>query len=423
MHPKLKATEIHPDYSTTGRHIPALDGIRGLAILLVFMDHFLWSNPDAQGSWIVRLGARIHGAGWIGVDLFFVLSGFLITGILYDTLKGPHFFRNFYARRALRIFPLYYGVLLVLFLGTLLTGGHWDSLAAIKLLTYTENLAVHPTGVAITSSWFNISHFWSLAIEEQFYFLWPLAVYSLGTKRRIAIAAACGAVASLLTRILLTAYGVPNQNPYVLYSWTPSHLDGLFLGAILAMAVRSHYRDLVIGWSRVAFFISLTALAVFCAFHPALDFTKDWTVGIWAIPLLAITFTTLIALALRPGGSANRFFSTGTMRFFGKYSYGLYIFHYSIATIVGRFRPVVRQYTHSKLLAVLLPALVGMAVSIAIAWVSFNFYERKFLQLKSRFHDRTPTPKLHDLVPNPELAAQLSPVTPLAPPRSISLDS
>jgi len=72
---------------------------------------------------------------------------------------------------------------------------------------------------------------------------------------------------------------------------------------------------------------------------------------------------------------------------------------------------------------VLLPALAGMAVSIAIAWVSFNFYERKFLQLKSRFHDRTPTPKLHDLVPSPELAAQLSPVTPLAPPRSISLDS
>jgi peptidoglycan/LPS O-acetylase OafA/YrhL len=399
VNPNLEPTQLQQDSSTTGRHIPALDGIRGLAILLVFMDHFLWSNPDVRGPWIVRLGSRVHGAGWIGVDLFFVLSGFLITGILYDTLKAPRFFRNFYARRALRIFPLYYGFLLLLFLGTLLTGGHWDSLAAIKLLTYTENLAIHPTGASISASWFNINHFWSLAIEEQFYFFWPLMVFFCKTKRRIVIAASCGALASLLTRILLTAYGVPNQNPYVLYSWTPAHLDGLFFGAILAMAVRSHYRNFVIGWSRVAFLVSAAACVVFTFIYPDLNFLIDRNVAIWGFLLLAITFTTLIALALRPHGLANHFFSTAPMRFFGKYSYGLYIFHYSIARLAERFRPAIVRHTHSKLLGVLLPAFVGLAVSIGVAWLSFNFYEKKFLALKSRFHDSTPTPKLHDLVP------------------------
>jgi len=398
VNPKLESTRVQPDSSTTGRHIPALDGVRGLAILLVFVDHFLWSNPVVQGPWIVRMGAKAHGLGWVGVDLFFVLSGFLITGILYDTLKAPRFFRNFYARRALRIFPLYYGVLFLLLFSTLLTGGHWSLIPTIKLFTYTENLSILPRE-GITGTWFNINHFWSLAIEEQFYFFWPLAIFFLKTKRRITIAAACGALASLLIRILLTAYGIPNLNPYILYAWTPAHLDGLFLGAILAMAVRSRYRNLVIGWSPVAFLVSATAVVIFGFFHPDLNFTKDWDVAIWGFPLLAITFAALIALALRPGGFMNHFFSTALMRFFGKYSYGLYIFHYSIATVVESFRPAVGRYTHSKLLGVLLPALLGVVASVGNAWLSFNFYEKKFLALKSRFHDSTPTPKLHDLVP------------------------
>src|ERR1700755_727763 len=101
------AINSRPDESTTGKHIPALDGIRGLAILAVLYCHLFWSNPDPAGSVLVHFLARSREAGWIGVDLFFVLSGFLITGILYDTLSARHFFRNFYARRLLRIFPLY----------------------------------------------------------------------------------------------------------------------------------------------------------------------------------------------------------------------------------------------------------------------------------------------------------------------------
>ena len=96
-------------------HIPALDGVRGVAVLLVLAYHLLWANSHTANRvafWLLKF----REAGWIGVDLFFVLSGFLITGILYDTLNDTHFFRNFYLRRVLRIFPLYYGVLLLVLL-------------------------------------------------------------------------------------------------------------------------------------------------------------------------------------------------------------------------------------------------------------------------------------------------------------------
>src|SRR4051812_12885006 len=97
-------------------HIQSLDGVRGLAITLVFFFHLLQSNNEPTGSGLIDFILKLRDTGWIGVDLFFALSGFLITGILFDTLHSKHYFRNFYIRRALRIFPLYYGVLLFLFL-------------------------------------------------------------------------------------------------------------------------------------------------------------------------------------------------------------------------------------------------------------------------------------------------------------------
>ncbi|MGC2512156.1 MAG: acyltransferase, partial [Acidobacteriaceae bacterium] len=95
------------------RHVPALDGVRGLAILLVLVSHLMLFN-DRTGSRVGDSLSALRGLGWVGVDLFFVLSGFLITGILFDTLHDPHYFRSFYMRRFLRIFPLYYGFLFFL---------------------------------------------------------------------------------------------------------------------------------------------------------------------------------------------------------------------------------------------------------------------------------------------------------------------
>ena len=150
-------------------YIPQFDGLRALSILAVFIAHseFLRSLP----------GAVILEYGRIGVDLFFVLSGFLITGILLDSKGSSHYFRNFYIRRALRIWPLYYLILLIIYLLTsqflpqMKDGNVW-----LYFTVYIQNLFLNlkiPYGLEPT---------WSLAVEEQFYMTWPLLVFLLKTK-------------------------------------------------------------------------------------------------------------------------------------------------------------------------------------------------------------------------------------------------
>jgi peptidoglycan/LPS O-acetylase OafA/YrhL len=125
---------------TAENHILALDGIRGVAILFVLYDHLFWSNPNS-GNPIFDFLNAIRASSFVGVNLFFALSGFLITGILLDTVTSPNFFRTFYARRTLRIFPLYYGVLLVLLLLTRPLHFVWNGWQYFYL-TYTSNLAL-----------------------------------------------------------------------------------------------------------------------------------------------------------------------------------------------------------------------------------------------------------------------------------------
>jgi peptidoglycan/LPS O-acetylase OafA/YrhL len=122
------------------KHILALDGIRGLAILLVLYHHLFWSNPNSGNRFFDFLNA-IRASAFIGVNLFFALSGFLITGILLDTVTSPNFFKTFYARRMLRIFPLYYGVLLGLLLLTRPLHFVWNGWQYFYL-TYSANFAL-----------------------------------------------------------------------------------------------------------------------------------------------------------------------------------------------------------------------------------------------------------------------------------------
>src|SRR3954464_13470573 len=168
------------------KNIPALDGLRGLAIILVLLFHF---TPEGGGSTPIGHMMRwVSQLGWCGVDLFFVLSGFLITGILFDARGSANYFKNFYMRRVLRIFPLYYGVLIVVFLVVpifktmtaqdlqLMQNQHW-------LWLYAANI---PPAISnewtLMNQWVRLSHFWSLAIEEHFYLLWPAVVYFFSRK-------------------------------------------------------------------------------------------------------------------------------------------------------------------------------------------------------------------------------------------------
>src|SRR2546426_3790254 len=183
-----------------GDHMPALDGLRGFAMLLVFLNHAIALPLEPATT---RIDAAVHviayGAGWTAIDLFFVLSGFLITGILLDTQGQPRWWPNFVVRRVLRIFPLYFGALTVLFV-LLPRLVHWsepqfDTLQANQTWywTYTVNLLTaltHGRGTPLGTA-----HFWSLSIEEQFYLIWPLIVWACKPRallRLVALALVAG---------------------------------------------------------------------------------------------------------------------------------------------------------------------------------------------------------------------------------------
>src|SRR5258708_14308594 len=226
-------------------HLPALDGVRGLAILLVLLYHSVGQTAATN-----RLEAAVNwalGYGFLGVDLFFVLSGFLITGILYDSRAEPGYFRTFYMRRVLRIFPLYYGVLAVVFFGVslipALRGSEIAGLREHQAWAWLYGINVY---LSIQGGWVlsYIDHFWSLAVEEHFYFVWPLRVCLLGARPRLLMRKALGLSAvSLAARGTASLSGTSTVATTVL---TPFQLDALCLGGFFAVWLRQPRGELAV---------------------------------------------------------------------------------------------------------------------------------------------------------------------------------
>ena len=391
------------DVSTTGRHIPALDGLRGMAVLLVLFFHLFAANTDPSANLLVRFVAKTRASCWIGVDLFFVLSGFLLTGILVDTLQSQHYFRNFYGRRSLRVFPVYYLFFAAVLSLSLLQGYRWFS-GLLYYLTYTISLLLFPVSYT-TAPWININHFWSLAVEEQFYLLWPLAIFLLRSRRKIAIAAIAASLLALFLRIYLEASGVTLRNPFVVYAWSPARVDALLDGALLAILLRSAYRAELLRRGRWVFLAGALVLGSYTAWRGSLDPLEDPIAATLGLTLLGITFAGLLAATLPHGGVFSRIFSNRVLRFFGRYSYGLYVYHYTLkATLDPVLEPVLWRWTHSKLAVVAGRGSITLLLTTALAVLSFHFFERRFLVLKRYFQDETPTPKLRQDVRAAEAA-------------------
>jgi len=373
-------------------HLPALDGLRGLAIILVLIEHFVRLQPATLLERFVCRGAAV---GWVGVDLFFALSGFLITGILLEAKGGERFFRNFYLRRAFRIFPLYYGCLLLVFFGLphlgvfgpdetrnlLHTQGWFWSYLSNVMIARAGSLAVSP-----------MQHFWSLAVEEQFYLVWPLIVWLL-PRRRLKAVCLSALLGSLAIRMTLRVLGAPGA---VLYVLTPTHLDPLAAGAWLALAAREPGG---LDWvkARVPGALALGLLGIaaimLTAHGPVVETLAMQSVG---YPLLALTCAALLAGALTgPVGSPlGRLWRSKVLGFFGRFSYGLYVLHPLLLLLVawqGFDVAWFAQRAGSQLLGQVVFAGLMTALSVGVALVSWHAWEQPFLRLKSRFPMRAPS--------------------------------
>jgi peptidoglycan/LPS O-acetylase OafA/YrhL len=356
--PRLAPVSAEP--GARPRFIAEFDGLRGLAVAGVILFH---SREQLISSGL-EVVARY---GWIGVNLFFVLSGFLITEILVRARSRPHFFRDFYARRALRIWPLYFALLILTAMAARVRPGLPLSQAILHtrwlpfaLLVQNIFLATLPGPLIPT---------WTLAIEEQFYLFWAPVVRFIG-KRPLVWVLAAVLIASPILRLALAGH--------VLSTNTLLNLDGLAAGSLLALLYRPDRRTL---WTRIALALMLLGAAVlaWCRFE--------------SVPLLASGLASFFAglviltLLLRNGKSLYaRFLRLRWLMYLGAISYGLYLLH-SWAAVVVAAAGADRLLAPLGVAGDLGVVALRFAASIAFAAISWHWFESPLLQLRQRFRE------------------------------------
>jgi len=364
---------------------PALDGVRALAVLMVFADHY---GGGSHGGRILNLinDARQHG--WVGVDLFFVLSGFLITGILFDTRLDSHYFKRFFARRSLRIFPVFYLVAIVLLLLTPVFKyqWHWQHLTFLVYLgnffgnydfSFYEVLSGnHKAGQA------TLGHIWSLCVEEQFYLLWPLVVWLVRDRVRLLWTAAGLSLLALVLRLAMIASFSGEISGRWIIRTLPFRMDALLIGAMLALLLRGPAAD---RWQRSAKWVFLTAMVgVLAIFTLSPLYISPWLLSI-GLTLTALASAGLIGSTLRPGSPAFQLFYWKPLRILGKYSYGFYIYHLLFRWGWIQFLIFCGDRLHSIALAGIVALTCNLIVTFLVAKFSYDWIEVRFLRYKVHF--------------------------------------
>jgi peptidoglycan/LPS O-acetylase OafA/YrhL len=373
--------DAHCDAAAGSRQIPALDGIRGLAIIWVVLHNATGIPLTLPASRWLHLFPLLASRGWIGVQLFFALSGFLITAGLLDSQRTAHYFRNFYAKRALRILPLYYAVLfaLLVVLPHLITPrSHYSREDQAALWLFVLNWTnLQPYG---------FGHFWSLAVEEQFYLFWPLVVCWLPPRRLLLVCVGISAGA-LVLRCVLAACGA---DPHTLYANTACRMDALALGGAGACLLRiPALRQQLLSRLRL---IGTLALVLFLAGVPLTHIydTDRWTGETFGYTLLAVCSATLVtAMAVLPGARARvgiaAALALAPLRSCGKYSYAMYVFHNPLHWYLGVPWLVATFGERPPEQVALGYALVVLAVSYLLGVVSYHALEKPCLRLRRFF--------------------------------------
>jgi peptidoglycan/LPS O-acetylase OafA/YrhL len=367
--------------------MPELDTIRGIAVLLVLFFHGFSFRYGLSGlSGFPKLLVEATLPGWMGVDLFFVLSGFLITGILLDSKSKADYYRTFYIRRALRILPLYYAVLLLL---AILTRTGWVNRNAswsflIMSFFYLSNVT-ELFGVPM-----QYGVLWSLAVEEHFYLIWPAFVRSL-SRRRVAIAAL---TICFICPCLRAFYFLRNYNTGTGYTWLVA--DGLATGAFLSAVARGPWGTRSRMWSVAAVFLTLS-LIMFTAGYPFGIFLASRFLGMTLRgTALNLFFAGSIASALLIGTSNwKAIVNRPMLQFFGDISYGVYLIHMLVFDLedhlVGKWLPSLSSPSGHFSQMILLFA-IATSVIVAVASLSRWHFEEPFLRMKKGFEGPSTKP-------------------------------
>lgn len=391
-------TDIVPARAHEHQHrLPVLDGVRGFAVLYVILFHFYLTPPADIGS-LKRIGFALIDLGFTGVDLFFVLSGFLITGILLANTNSENYFSSFYARRILRIFPLYYLLCLV-------------SIVIIPSIPFFDRYEFLGSGSgSLAYYWFFLNNLalilpvqpqaflnvcWSLSIEEQFYLLWPLAIWLFGKRGALRASVALFVLSVLLRNTLY--YGFGAEAPH-LYGFTFTHIEAITIGSSIAimMTEPARYarplRLLSMQWVITGPLLIADAIyfGVFPPPNPPPLFVSPAMVSV-GYTLSALAYGGLLLHCLTGDSPVTRLLGTGPMRQAGKYSYAMYLLHvpaWFIATqiciyVTARIGTG-RQFSRTTVLA------IGLPLTYLFAAISWRFLESKANALKDHFPYRRP---------------------------------
>jgi peptidoglycan/LPS O-acetylase OafA/YrhL len=387
MHEPDATAPAKADAASGSDHSPELDGLRGVAVLLVLLVHFQIVPKEGP---VEKALFFYTGLGWTGVDLFFVLSGFLITRILLRSRGRKGYYARFITRRALRIFPLYY---LLLLLSPLLARVYgvpdWHGTAhgpipVAAFYFYLQNYWLAFVGEA----WGPMNITWSLAIEEQFYLLWPLLVarLELYQLRRVLVAFIVGA---LLLRLVLWRVHMQTAS----YELTPTRVDQLSFGALLATYAPSFSdvsRFVPVATRALPVAAGIFGVAVVADGGPSIRGTCMTTIG---FSCLAIGWSSILVLCLGspPGSVWRRLARSALLRFFGRYSYAMYLTHYFVREALRGAVPMlssaetVPRILGTQWVVQVAFYLVAIALTVAVSLVSWYAFESRILKLKSRF--------------------------------------
>ena len=374
------------------RYVPCLEGIRGYGFLLVFCGHyFLPEQLALPGTFRLKALIAMSALGLFAVPAFFVLSGYLIGGILYDTRNREGYFRVFYARRILRVFPVYYVTLLVIAAFYAIRGISANYLFWTHFL-YIQNLFpgyAHRHGGPVS-----LIHFWSLAVEEQFYLLWPLVVWIFPDRRKLIGVASTLIVFSCAARVVAP---LVSTYPKAILWFTPTRVDAILLGVLLGLIRQDAIYERIKPFAKWIVLAGGATVVVLAMVKGEAWSRTYFGEEVW-IPLVNFTAVAIVIAVMEENSILNRACSQRWVCWLGSLSYSLYVFHLT-------FNPFFADWLAPRLalhmrtsFAFLTSGMLAFALTLFLSILSYRLIEGPIINLKG--HMRYGTVKRHGAAQN-----------------------